>query len=96
MAEYVQIGVTALRAPNGEFLPSVPLFIRAEDAGEINPTTGHTVAEDLAFDDIAKEFAKTFGQYVRANQKAKREHNKKFEEAKKARHEQYRKIEEKI
>jgi len=30
---YVQIGVTALRAPGtGEFLPAVPLYIRAEDA----------------------------------------------------------------
>ena len=33
MSGYVQIGVTALRAPGtGEFLPAVPLYIRAEDA----------------------------------------------------------------
>ena len=33
MSGYVQIGVTALRAPGtGEFLQAVPLYIRAEDA----------------------------------------------------------------
>lgn len=27
--EYVQVGVTALRAPDGSFLPAVPLYIKA-------------------------------------------------------------------
>lgn len=36
MAEekYIQIGVTALRGPGGEFLPAVPLFIRADDSAQ--------------------------------------------------------------
>lgn len=27
--EYIQIGVTALRAPDGSFLPAVPMYIRS-------------------------------------------------------------------
>ena len=31
--KYIQIGITALRDPGtGEFLPAVPLFIRADDS----------------------------------------------------------------
>lgn len=65
MAErMVQIGVTALRSPSGEFLPSIPLYIKEEDAGEINKHTGRTVAEDLALTDVAKVFADKFKQYA--------------------------------
>ena len=33
MAEYIQVGVTALRDPvTGEPAPAVPLYVRAEDA----------------------------------------------------------------
>lgn len=32
---YIQIGVTAMRDPaTGEFLPAVPLYIKAEDGAE--------------------------------------------------------------
>lgn len=35
--EYVQIGVTALRDPKtGDFLPSVPLYIRAQDRKKVS------------------------------------------------------------
>ena len=27
--EYIQVGVTALRAPDGSFLPAVPMYIRS-------------------------------------------------------------------
>lgn len=27
---FIQIGVTALRSPSGEFLPAVPLYVKAE------------------------------------------------------------------
>lgn len=27
--QYIQVGVTALRAPDGSFLPSVPLYIKS-------------------------------------------------------------------
>ena len=33
---YVQIGVTALRTPGGDFLPSGPLYAKAEDAAGIS------------------------------------------------------------
>ena len=33
---YVQIGVTALRTPGGDFLPSVPLYAREEDSAGIS------------------------------------------------------------
>lgn len=70
MAErMVQIGVSALRSPSGDFLPSVPIFITEEDAGEINPHTGRTVAEDLALTDVAKVFADKFKQYAEGTKK---------------------------
>lgn len=65
----VQVGVTALRSPSGEFLPSIPIYIRAEDAGEINPHTGRTVAEDVALGDVAKVFADKFKQYAEGTKK---------------------------
>ena len=72
MAEkMVQIGVTALRSPTGDFLPSVPLYITAEDAGEINKHTGRTVGEDLALTDVAKVFADKFKTYAEQNKKKK-------------------------
>jgi len=72
MAErMVQIGVAALRSPSGEFLPSIPLYIKEEDAGEINPDTGRTVQEDLALTDVAKVFADKFKQYADGNKKRK-------------------------
>lgn len=35
MSEYVQVGVTALRGPDGKWKESVPMFVREEDAGKI-------------------------------------------------------------
>ena len=36
MSEFIQVGSTAMRDPvTGEFLPSVPLYIRAEDQGKV-------------------------------------------------------------
>ena len=38
MSEYIQVGVTAMRDPiTGDFLPSVPLYIRAEDQEKVEP-----------------------------------------------------------
>lgn len=56
---YIQVGVTALRAPGThEFLPAVPLYIRAEDAapGETERLT----------EDIGKIFAEKMRGYVDA------------------------------
>ena len=34
--KFIQIGVTALRDPaTGDFLPAVPLYIKAEDGAEV-------------------------------------------------------------
>lgn len=63
----IQIGVAALRSPLGEFLPSIPLYIKEEDAVERNPTTGRTVQEDLVLTDVAKVFADKFKQYIDEN-----------------------------
>lgn len=73
MAEkMVQIGVTALRSPSGEFLPSIPIYIKAEDAGEINPATGRTVQEDLALTDVAKVFADKFKVYAEGSKRKRK------------------------
>lgn len=32
--KYIQVGVTALRGPSGEFLPAMPLYIKAEGGAE--------------------------------------------------------------
>ena len=39
MSEFVQIGQTALRDPvTGDFLPAVPLYVRADDRGMVAKT----------------------------------------------------------
>lgn len=53
---FIQIGVTALRNPaNGEFLPAVPLYIKAEDGAE--------EAEEKLVQDIGKLLAQRMRQY---------------------------------
>ncbi len=48
--QYIQVGVTAMRdSETGEFLPAVPLYIKAED--------GAKEAEDALIRDIGKLFA---------------------------------------
>ena len=78
MAEkYVQVGITALRAPDGSFLDPVPLYIKEEDAGEINPNTGRTVVEDLNLEQFAKMMAGKFKQYKDGVDKLERERKRK-------------------
>lgn len=64
MENYIQVGTFALRSPSGEFLPSVPLFIQAKDAGQVNERTGLTVAEEIALTEVGKVFADKFKQYA--------------------------------
>lgn len=59
----VQIGVTALRAPNGDFLPSVPMYIKV-GAEQVNPKTGLSVGEEDLCGDIARVMAGKFKQYA--------------------------------
>lgn len=55
--KYIQVGVTALRDPvTREFLPAVPLYIRAEDAEEC--------AEEKLVEDIGKLLAMRMREYT--------------------------------
>ncbi len=38
---FKQIGVTALRTPDGDFLPAVPLYVREADLKELNKAKGN-------------------------------------------------------
>ena len=51
---YIQIGVTALRTPTGDFLPSVPLYIKATEAVG---ASGLTPSEERPLHDVAALFA---------------------------------------
>ena len=48
---YIQIGVTALRTPDGEFLPSVPLFVETDDLQKsgLTPTSENAIKEIAGF-----------------------------------------------
>ena len=77
MENYVQVGQMALRSPDGEFLPHVPLFIREQDAGGRSEITGRSVAEDLLNIDVAKVFAGKFKEYTESTKPKKRGRPKK-------------------
>ena len=65
MSEYIQVGVTAMRDPaTGGFLPSVPLYIRAEDREKV---------ETPVFDDSVFQALKNkFKEYKKAERKQAR------------------------
>ena len=57
--KYIQVGVTALRDPaTGEFLPAVPLYIKAEDGAE--------EAEEKLIEDLGKLMAERIRRYKAA------------------------------
>ncbi len=58
----VQVGVIALRTPDGNFLPATPLYKEIPDEN-INKETGMTHAEESAYSDLATMLAKKFKQY---------------------------------
>lgn len=55
--EYMQVGVMAMRAPDGTFMPSVPLYIRA--------TPADRAKEQQFIGDIGRLFADKMRQYQR-------------------------------
>jgi len=64
----VCVGQTAARAPDGSFLPAVPLY-RIDDvgeagAGECDRKAVLTVGESGLYDDIAAVFGGKFKQYI--------------------------------
>ena len=58
MSEFVQVGFTALRDPEGNFLPVVPLYI--ESTPEVKES------EVAAIKDIGRVFADKMKQYIEA------------------------------
>ena len=65
MTDYVQIGTTALRDPRtGEFLESVPLFVKAEDAGKCQSVV-------ISGEDLARTLADKFGDYLKQSKKSR-------------------------
>jgi len=65
MSEYVQVGVTALRDPvTGDFMPSVPLYVRAEDQEKV---------EVPIFDDsLMRKMADKYKQYLEGCRRARK------------------------
>lgn len=63
MSEFIQVGITAARDPvTGEFLPAVPLYVRAEDRTSIpEPFDG----------DLRALFAEKMKEYRKAAARAK-------------------------
>lgn len=60
---YIQIGVTALREPGtGEFLPEVPLYVKADE--------GNEEAEERLISDFAKLMALKMRSYQEGCRKA--------------------------
>lgn len=58
---FIQVGVTALRDPaTGDFLPAVPLYVKAEDGAE--------EAEEKLTQDIGKLLAERMRRYEAACQ----------------------------
>lgn len=63
--KFIQVGVTALRAPDGGFLPSVPLYIEETEAAKAGQTA---LLEDAAalFGDKMKQYIEGGGLKPRA------------------------------
>lgn len=59
---FVEVGLTALRDEEGNFLPAVPLFIQVP-ASEINKA-GQSPGEEALTESISQILAEKFGQYV--------------------------------
>lgn len=53
---FVQVGVTALRGPDGKYLPAVPIYVEANQQSE--------EAERGLIEDLGKLFAAQMKQYV--------------------------------
>ena len=64
MSDYIQIGVTAMRDQKGDFLPSVPLYIRAEDQKK--------VAQPYIDESALKSLMDKYMQYVQESRRGKK------------------------
>jgi len=69
-----QAGITALRAPDGTFLPAVPLYALTTDIEEMYEKTGRNIEDELMdFSVVTKHLAFKFAEYVEADKAAKAE-----------------------
>lgn len=59
----VCVGATAMRAPDGSFLPSAPLYVKVSES-EVNSNTGLSKGEEELMTDIGGVLAQKFKQYV--------------------------------
>ena len=74
MGEFIQIGMTALRDPaTGDFLPSVPLYIRAEDREKCEPKVL------INGDAFPRAMAEKFAAYKREDRKEKKRRQRELE-----------------
>lgn len=69
---FIQVGVTALRSPTGDFLPSVPLYIKADKLKQ----SGLAQAEEKLLRDVSGVFAEKHKEIkAQAEKKQKQEGN---------------------
>jgi hypothetical protein len=61
---YMQVGIKALRAPNGDFLPAVPIFKEIPDS-EIKKS-GLTAEEERSADWACKVIYKLYAEHKRS------------------------------
>ena len=61
---FVQIGVTAMRSPDGTFLPSVPLYVKVP--AEDGTPCGEHAGDNPEIQDVSGVFANKYRQYVEA------------------------------
>lgn len=58
---YIQVGVTSLRSPNGDFLPSVPLYIEVSDS-----TDKIILTEEQHLKDVSGIFVEKYQKVLRS------------------------------
>lgn len=58
---YIKVGVMAVRAPDGSFLPATPIYKEVPDKSISK--SGTTPQEDATIDDISKILAQKFREY---------------------------------
>lgn len=63
---YIQVGVTALRSPTGDFLPSVPLFVRADKLKQ----SGLAQSEEKLLRDVSGVFVDKYRQQKEKDEEA--------------------------
>lgn len=71
MSKFVQVGVTALRAPDGTCLPSVKLYV------EVSDDKDEVKMEENMINDFAGLNTKKYSQYVEERKRAQQRNERK-------------------